>query len=179
MVGALERVMVCSPRTAGWNQPEHAALAGTGLPSRARFRKAQSQHEALCRELRRRVPRSSKCLPLPIFPSMPSIPMMPRFPPITVSSSCVPASRTASPKARTTPHSARLWTSPRSANHRSRHHRSRRHRLARFQNSADRPRLPHQRRRHSADARICSRPKASKFFPRRCPTAPAHPPACI
>ena len=25
MVGALQRVLVCSPRTAGWNQPEYAA----------------------------------------------------------------------------------------------------------------------------------------------------------
>jgi N-dimethylarginine dimethylaminohydrolase len=52
MVGALERVMVCSPRTAGWNQPERAARwEALGFHHAPVFVTAQSQHEALCREL--------------------------------------------------------------------------------------------------------------------------------
>ncbi len=53
MVGALERVLVCSPRTAGWNQPERAARwQDLGFHHAPDFAKAQSQHEALCRELK-------------------------------------------------------------------------------------------------------------------------------
>ena len=53
MVGALERVMVCSPRTAGWNQPEPAARwQELGFHHAPDFAKAQAQHEALCRELK-------------------------------------------------------------------------------------------------------------------------------
>ena len=52
MVGALKRVLVCSPRTACWHQPERAArwreLGFAHLPD---FQKAQAQHDALCREL--------------------------------------------------------------------------------------------------------------------------------
>src|SRR5579863_5323609 len=52
MVGALKRVLVCSPRTACWHQPERAArwreLGFMRLPD---FATAQAQHEALCREL--------------------------------------------------------------------------------------------------------------------------------
>ena len=52
MVGTLKRVLVCSPRTACWHQPERAArwreLGFTHPPD---FAKAQAQHEALCREL--------------------------------------------------------------------------------------------------------------------------------
>jgi N-dimethylarginine dimethylaminohydrolase len=52
MVGALERVMACSPRTAGWNQTERAARwRELGFLHEANFAVAQSQHEALCREL--------------------------------------------------------------------------------------------------------------------------------
>jgi len=44
--------MVCSPRTAGWNQPERAARwRELGFQHAPDFAKAQSQHEALCREL--------------------------------------------------------------------------------------------------------------------------------
>jgi len=53
MVGALERVMVCSPRTAGWNQPEHAAnWKALGFHHAPDFEQAQAQHEILCRELK-------------------------------------------------------------------------------------------------------------------------------
>ncbi len=53
MVGALERVMVCSPRTAGWNQPERAASwSKLGFRHAPHFEQAQSQHDALCRELK-------------------------------------------------------------------------------------------------------------------------------
>jgi N-dimethylarginine dimethylaminohydrolase len=52
MVGALERVMVCSPQTAGWNQPDRVAIWKTlGFHHEPNFAIAQSQHEALCREL--------------------------------------------------------------------------------------------------------------------------------
>jgi N-dimethylarginine dimethylaminohydrolase len=52
MVGALQRVLVCSPRTACWHQPERAARwreLGFGHPPDVHV--AQSQHEALCHEL--------------------------------------------------------------------------------------------------------------------------------
>ncbi len=53
MGGDLRRVLVCSPRTAGWNQPEHAAhWHDLGFLHAPNFEKAQSQHEALCRELK-------------------------------------------------------------------------------------------------------------------------------
>ena len=57
MVGDLRQVLVCSPRSAGWGK------CGAGAPARdgwrdlgflhsPDFEKAQSQHEALCHELR-------------------------------------------------------------------------------------------------------------------------------
>lgn len=52
MVGALQRVLVCSPRMAGWHQPERAARwRDLGFLHKVDFAKAQVQHEALCREL--------------------------------------------------------------------------------------------------------------------------------
>ena len=52
MVGALQRVLVCSPRTAGWNQPQNlAAWRDLGFHHEPDFAVAQSQHETLCREL--------------------------------------------------------------------------------------------------------------------------------
>jgi N-dimethylarginine dimethylaminohydrolase len=52
MVGALERVLVCSPRTAGWNEPEYAARwRDLGFHHAPDFERAQAQHDALCREL--------------------------------------------------------------------------------------------------------------------------------
>jgi N-dimethylarginine dimethylaminohydrolase len=53
MVGALERVLVCSPLTAGWNQPDRVAhWHALGFHHAPAFAIAQSQHEALCRELK-------------------------------------------------------------------------------------------------------------------------------
>ncbi len=53
MVGALERVMVCSPRTAGWNQPDRTAhWQELGFQHAPDFEQAQAQHESLCRELK-------------------------------------------------------------------------------------------------------------------------------
>ena len=53
MVGALKRVIVCSPRTARWNQPEIAARwQELGFHHAPDFPAAQSQHEALCHELK-------------------------------------------------------------------------------------------------------------------------------
>jgi N-dimethylarginine dimethylaminohydrolase len=53
MTGALQRVLVCSPRNAGWNQPERAARwRELGFHRAPDLEKAQAQHEALCRELK-------------------------------------------------------------------------------------------------------------------------------
>jgi N-dimethylarginine dimethylaminohydrolase len=52
MVGKLERVLVCSPRTAGWNRAERVARwKELGFLHPPDFRTAQAQHEALCAEL--------------------------------------------------------------------------------------------------------------------------------
>jgi N-dimethylarginine dimethylaminohydrolase len=52
MVGSLERVLVCSPRTAGWNQPERIAdWRDLGFHHAPDFEQAQAQHDNLCREL--------------------------------------------------------------------------------------------------------------------------------
>jgi N-dimethylarginine dimethylaminohydrolase len=52
MVGRLERVLVCSPRTAGWDQPDRVARwQELGFHHAPDVTMAQSQHEALCREL--------------------------------------------------------------------------------------------------------------------------------
>src|SRR5580658_6752238 len=52
MTATLERVLVCSPRTAGWNQPDRAARwQELGFHHAPDFATAQSQHEALRREL--------------------------------------------------------------------------------------------------------------------------------
>src|ERR1700691_4481651 len=52
MVGILERVLVCSPRTAGWDKPERAVRwKDLGFHHAPDFATAQAQHEALCREL--------------------------------------------------------------------------------------------------------------------------------
>jgi len=53
MVGTLQRVLVCSPRTAGWNQPEHvSAWRDLGFHHAPDFEIAQSQHAALTSELK-------------------------------------------------------------------------------------------------------------------------------
>jgi len=49
MVGALERVLVCSPCTAGWRQPEH--WRELGFHHTPDFTKAQTQHDTLCHQL--------------------------------------------------------------------------------------------------------------------------------
>jgi N-dimethylarginine dimethylaminohydrolase len=52
MVDPLQRVLVCSPRTAGWNQPASVAQwRDLGFLHAPDFEKAQRQHEALCGEL--------------------------------------------------------------------------------------------------------------------------------
>jgi N-dimethylarginine dimethylaminohydrolase len=52
MVGPLQRVLVCSPRTAGWNQPECAARwQDLGFHHAPDFATGQAQHQSLCREL--------------------------------------------------------------------------------------------------------------------------------
>jgi len=53
MVGALHRVLVCSPRTAGWDQPERIARwREIGFHHAPNFETAQSQHAALVGELK-------------------------------------------------------------------------------------------------------------------------------
>jgi N-dimethylarginine dimethylaminohydrolase len=52
MVDPLRRVMVCSPRTCGWNRPERAARwRDLGFQHVPNFEKAQAEHDALCRAL--------------------------------------------------------------------------------------------------------------------------------
>ena len=52
MVGALQRVLVCSPRASGWSRQETLAdWRELGFHHAPEFATAQSQHEALCREL--------------------------------------------------------------------------------------------------------------------------------
>lgn len=54
MVGKLEKVLVCSPRSCGWNQPERVALwQELGFHHAPDFKLAQSQHEVLRQELER------------------------------------------------------------------------------------------------------------------------------
>jgi N-dimethylarginine dimethylaminohydrolase len=53
MVGTLQRVMVCSPRTAGWDRPERVARwRELGFHHAPDCATAESQHEALCNELK-------------------------------------------------------------------------------------------------------------------------------
>jgi N-dimethylarginine dimethylaminohydrolase len=52
MVGRLERVLVCSPHAAGWNQPSIAdRWRDLGFFHRPDFATAQAQHDELCRQL--------------------------------------------------------------------------------------------------------------------------------
>ncbi len=51
MAGALQRVLVCSPQTAGWNDSRVSRWPELGFHHAPDFSKAQSQHESLCREL--------------------------------------------------------------------------------------------------------------------------------
>jgi len=52
MVGPLRRVMVCSPRAAGWDTPgQSSRWRELGFLHRPEFSVAQEQHSALCREL--------------------------------------------------------------------------------------------------------------------------------
>lgn len=52
MVDPLRRVLVCSPKIAGWDKPERAARwRDLGFLRPPDFETAQRQHEALCREL--------------------------------------------------------------------------------------------------------------------------------
>lgn len=52
MVGPLLRVMVCSPRAAGWNRAEHSSRwRDLGFHHAPDFEMAQAQHDALCHEL--------------------------------------------------------------------------------------------------------------------------------
>jgi N-dimethylarginine dimethylaminohydrolase len=50
MVGALDRVLVCSPSAAGWDRP--ARWRELGFHHAPDFAIAQSQHDSLCHELR-------------------------------------------------------------------------------------------------------------------------------
>ncbi|HUO17101.1 MAG TPA: arginine deiminase family protein [Verrucomicrobiae bacterium] len=52
MVGALQRVLVCSPRTAGWNQRERTARwRDLGFLHAPDFDTAQAQHDYFCQQL--------------------------------------------------------------------------------------------------------------------------------
>ncbi|MBZ5720610.1 MAG: arginine deiminase [Acidobacteriia bacterium] len=51
MVGQLMRVMVCSPRSAGWEQSSRAGWRDLGFHHEPDFAIAQKQHEGLCHQL--------------------------------------------------------------------------------------------------------------------------------
>ena len=52
MVGALQRVMVCAPEAAGWNDPRRVAQArNLGFPRAPVFELAEAQHRRLCQIL--------------------------------------------------------------------------------------------------------------------------------
>ena len=52
MVGRLQRVLVCSPRAAGWDQPATAdRWRELGFLHAPDFATAQAQHDELCRQL--------------------------------------------------------------------------------------------------------------------------------
>ena len=52
MVGRLQRVLVCTPRTAGWNEPGTAGRwRELGFLHAPDFAAAQTQHDELCRQL--------------------------------------------------------------------------------------------------------------------------------
>lgn len=52
MVDVLQRVLVCSPRNAGWNRLEYMARwKDLGFRHAPDFEAAQAQHDALCRQL--------------------------------------------------------------------------------------------------------------------------------
>jgi N-dimethylarginine dimethylaminohydrolase len=51
MAGALQRVLVCSPQTAGWKDSRVSRWQELGFHHAPDFSKAQSQHGFLCREL--------------------------------------------------------------------------------------------------------------------------------
>ena len=52
MAGRLQRVLVCSPRAAGWDQPKRvSAWRDLGFHHAPDFAVAQKQHDLLCREL--------------------------------------------------------------------------------------------------------------------------------
>lgn len=54
MVGRLERVLVCSPATAGWDRPDRVTRwKELGFLHPPDFARAQAQHETLCAELAR------------------------------------------------------------------------------------------------------------------------------
>jgi N-dimethylarginine dimethylaminohydrolase len=52
MVAPLKRVLVCSPQSAGWNQPTRiSSWRALGFHRPPEYEKAQAQHESLCHEL--------------------------------------------------------------------------------------------------------------------------------
>jgi N-dimethylarginine dimethylaminohydrolase len=68
MVGPLQRVLVCSPRTAGWNHPEHVShWRDLGFHHAPKFEAAQAQHEILIRELKSA---GAEILELPASPDL-------------------------------------------------------------------------------------------------------------
>ncbi|HEX8814998.1 MAG TPA: arginine deiminase family protein [Terriglobales bacterium] len=54
MVGKLKRVLVCSPRAAAWESPDHfSRWRELGFLHEPNFQTAQAQHEEFCRQLER------------------------------------------------------------------------------------------------------------------------------
>ena len=146
MVGALQRVLVCSPRTAGWNQPERTERwRELGFHHAPEFDQAQSQHDALVSGLKNA---GAEVVELPpddqlsldaVYAHDASLPT--DFGLILMRAG--KANRVAEAR-----HQGASCAGARHSNpwrdHLTGDHRSRRHPLARLEDVAHRPRLPHQ-----------------------------------
>jgi len=159
MVGALERVMVCSPRTAGWNQPEPAARwQELGFHHAPDFAKAQAQHEALCRELKAA---GAELVEMPAASDL-SLDAVYAHDASLATDHGLIVMRPGKPNrvAEGPAHAAFCETLE----------------IETLCWSA--AAIAPTQKASSRCAMFC-RPRASKFFPRHCPTVPAHPRACI
>ena len=112
MVGRRERVLVCSPRAAGWNQPTVAdRWRRLGFLHPPDFEKAQAHHDKAVWPAG--IPAEWKCVPSAESPmpwvDPPSIPTTRLCRPIMVSLACILANLTAFRKRSDTSNSVEAW----------------------------------------------------------------------
>src|SRR3954465_5958448 len=158
MVGKLEKVMVCSPATAGWNRPERvAAWRELGFHHAPDFALAQSQHEVLYRELENA---AAEVLELPPAHELSLDAVYTHDASLTTDfglivmrpgkANRVPEGQNhaGSPVGQANPSPDRQWSGHSHArdDHCAGHNRGRRYRLARSNDSLDRPRISHKQR---------------------------------